>query len=68
MAMTKTKRNFTEGPIFTKMLLFVIPIILSGILQVAYNMADSIVVGQFSGDDDALGAVGSASSLTTLII
>lgn len=68
MVARKAKRDFTEGPIFTKMILFVIPIILTGVLQVAYNMADNIVVGQFSGDDNALGAVGSASSLTTLII
>ena len=66
--MVKTKKNFTEGPIFTRLILFTIPIILSGLLQVIYNMADNIVVGSFSGDDLALAAVGCTSSLTTLCV
>ena len=64
----KKKRDLTEGPIFTQLLLFVIPLVLTGILQVAYNMADNIVVGKFSGDENALGAVGSTASVTTLIV
>ncbi|MBE6644244.1 MAG: MATE family efflux transporter [Ruminococcaceae bacterium] len=68
MLKTKNKANFTEGPIFTRLLLFVVPLIITGVLQVMYNMADNIVVGRFSGDPDALGAVGSTSSVTTLII
>ena len=67
MLRMKDKGSLTEGPIFVRMLLFVIPIILTGVLQVMYNMADNIVVGQFSGDPDALGAVGSTSSLTVLV-
>ena len=39
----------------------------TGVLQILYNMADNIVVGQFSGDPTALGAVGSTSSLTNLL-
>ena len=66
--MVKTKNSITEGPIFTRLLLFTIPIILSGLLQVAYNMADNIIVGSFSGDELALAAVGSTSSLTTMSI
>ena len=67
MLRVKDKGSLTDGPIFVRMLLFVIPIILTGVLQVMYNMADNIVVGQFSGDPDALGAVGSTSSLTVLV-
>ena len=63
--MIKAKRNLTEGPIFFRLILFTLPIILSGLLQVMYNMADNIVVGQFSGDDLALAAVGCTTSLTT---
>ena len=66
--MVKVKKSITEGPIFIRLLLFTIPIILSGLLQVAYNMADNIVVGSFSGDDLALAAVGSTSSLTALAV
>ena len=47
---------------------FAIPIMLTGLLQIVYNMADNIVVGQFSGDPYALGAVGSTSSLGNLIV
>ena len=50
------------------MISYVVPIILTGLLQILYNMADNIVVGRFSGDDLALAAVGSTSSLSNLII
>ena len=66
--MVKTKARLTEGPIFFRLFMFTLPIMLSGLLQVAYNMADSIVVGRFSGDDLALAATGSTASLVTLIV
>ena len=65
---TKKTKNFTEGPMFFRILMFALPIMLTGILQILYNMADNIVVGQFSGDPNALGAVGSTSSLNNLVI
>ena len=68
MLKAKNRSSLTEGPIFTRMLMFAVPLILTGVLQVMYNMADNIVVGRFSGDPNALGAVGSTSSLTTLIV
>lgn len=68
MKNVKTKTSLAEGPIFVRMILFTLPIILTGLLQVMYNMADNIVVGRFSGDELALAAVGSTSSLTTLIV
>ncbi|MBQ8529104.1 MAG: MATE family efflux transporter [Clostridia bacterium] len=68
MKNAKLKGSITEGPIFSKLFFFTVPIILSGLLQVAYNMADNIVVGRFSGDELALAAVGSTASLTTLIV
>lgn len=66
--LNKRKLSFTEGPMFFRILTFAIPIMLTGILQVLYNMADNIVVGQFSGDPYALGAVGSTSAINNLII
>ncbi len=66
--MAQAKRNLTEGPLFIPMIQFVIPIILTGMLQIFYNMADNIVVGRFSGDELALAAVGSTSSLSNLIV
>ncbi len=66
---TDTKKlSITEGPIFVKMIRFALPIMLTGILQTLYSMADNIVVGQFSGDVNALGAVGSTSTLNSLIL
>lgn len=64
----KAKRDLTEGPLFLPMISFVIPVILTGMLQMLYNMADNIVVGQFSGDGLALAAVGSTTSLSNLIV
>lgn len=68
MTASKKKPNLTEGPLFAPIISFVVPIILTGILQILYNMADNIVVGRYSGDNLALAAVGSTSSLSNLII
>ncbi len=62
------KKNFTEGKIFTPMLLFVLPIMLTNVLQTMYNIADNVVVGKFSGDTLALAAVGTSSSLSVLFL
>ena len=64
----KPKKDFTEGPLFFRITLFALPIMLTGMLQICYNMADNIVVGKFSGDPTALAAVGCTGSLTALII
>ena len=66
--MTKIKANLTEGQIFFKLLAFTVPIILTSLLQSAYNLADSVIVGQYSGDDLAIAAIGATASLTTLFI
>lgn len=52
---------------FKKILLFALPLMLTGILQTLYNAADLIVVGRFEGEL-ALAAVGSTGSLTNLIL
>lgn len=59
--------NMCEGPLCKKIIIFAIPLILSGILQLLFNAADIIVVGRFSGEH-ALAAVGSTSSLINLLI
>ena len=68
MAIAKKERDLTNGPLFIPIFTYVIPIILTGLLQVVYNIADTAVVGKFSGDPLALKAVGSTSSLFNLII
>lgn len=59
--------DMTSGPLLGKILLFSIPLMLSGILQLLFNAADIIVVGRFAGSG-ALAAVGSTSSLINLLI
>ena len=59
--------DMTEGPLAAKVLFFALPIMLSGILQLVFNAADTIVVGRFAGNQ-ALAAVGSVGSLNNLII
>ncbi len=59
--------DMTSGPLVPKILAFSIPLMLSGILQLLFNAADIIVVGQFTSAQ-AMAAVGSTSSLNNLIV
>lgn len=59
--------NMCEGPIFSKLLLFAGPLMLSSMLQLLFNAADIIVVGRFAGDN-SLAAVGSTSALINLLV
>ena len=59
--------DMCEGPILGKVLIFTVPLILSGILQLLFNAADVIVVGRFAGSQ-SLAAVGSTSALINLLI
>ena len=57
----------TEGPFFKKLVLFAVPVTLTGLLQIVYNTADTAVVGRFAGKT-ALAAVGSTGSMISLIV
>jgi len=59
--------DMCSGPLFSKMLIFALPIMAMNILQLLFNAADVIVVGRFSGKE-ALGAVGATGSLINLIV
>ena len=65
---SKKKIDFTEGPIFWRLIWFMLPIVATSMLQVLYDTADKVVVGKFSGDHNALGAIGSTTFVTGLII
>ena len=56
-----------NGPLLGKILMFSLPLMLSGVLQLLFNAADIVVVGRFAGSE-ALAAVGSTSSLINLLI
>ncbi len=66
--MSKKRINFTEGPLFWRLILFALPVMATGVLQMLYNAADKWVVGQFSGDPTALGAIGCTATLGAFII
>lgn len=53
-------------PLFKKIIGFSVPLILTGVLQLLYNAADIIVVGQYEGYT-AMAAVGSTGALVNLI-
>lgn len=69
--MNRTRSSYEidmcNGPILQGVLRFALPLALSGILQLTFNAADVIVVGQFAGQT-ALAAVGSTGALINLII
>ena len=54
-------------PYFKKIILFALPLMLTGVIQTLYNAVDLMVVGKFEGEV-ALAAVGSTGSLTNLIL
>ncbi|MBP3457972.1 MAG: MATE family efflux transporter [Lachnospiraceae bacterium] len=60
------KNDLTKGSVTKTMLFFAAPMILGNLLQQFYNIADSLIVGQFLGAD-ALAAVGSAYTLMTFL-
>ena len=54
--------DMCNGSIMNKLISFSIPLMLSGILQLAFNAVDIVVVGRFSGSE-SLAAVGSTTAL-----
>lgn len=56
-----------SGNLFKSILAFAIPIMITGILQLTFNAADIIIVGQAAGSD-AVGQVGATGSIINLIV
>ena len=63
----KYEMDLTSGPMLPKVLMFSLPLIASGILQLLFNAADMVVVGQWAGKE-CLAAVGSTGSLINLMV
>lgn len=59
--------DMTSGPFLKKILRFSVPLMFTGLLQLAYNTADTAIVGRFVGKQ-ALAAVGSTGSLVNLFV
>ena len=69
----KADRDLTSGALLPKIILFTLPLIATGILQLLFNTADTVVVGRWGGEtkearEAALAAVGSCGALINLII
>ena len=65
-ALKKNNMDMTNGPILRKMVLFAFPLLCSSVLQLLFNAADTVVVGQFAGKN-SLAAVGSNGALINLM-
>ena len=63
----KYEMDMTEGALLPKVLMFSLPLIASGILQLLFNAADMVVVGRWAGKE-YLAAVGSTGSLINLMV
>lgn len=61
------RRDMLSGPLFANIVMYTIPIILTSVLQLLFNAADLVVVGQFCGSI-SVAAVGATGSLTNLLV
>ena len=66
-ASSETGIDFCTGSLLKKILIFSFPLIITNVLQLLFNATAMIIVGQFNGDQ-ALAAVGSTSSLVSLLV
>lgn len=67
MQARKSKVNFIDGNLFFNLLRFILPIIITNLLQVLYNATDMMVVS-LSPEKDAVGAVGITGAFVNLIV
>ena len=63
----KFRMDMCHGPLFSKIVLFSVPLFLSQMIQLLFNAADLIVVGRYA-EHEAMAAVGSTASVTFLLI
>ena len=59
--------SLTESKPSKAMWLFALPLLASAIFQQLYNIADTVIVGQFVGED-ALAAVGASFPITMVFM
>lgn len=64
---TARESSMISGVIWKSLVAFAIPLLLSSLFQQLYNVADSLIVGNFLGDG-ALAAVSSSGSLINLLV
>ncbi len=64
---TKGQHSMTQGRIGLPLLTFTIPLVLGNLFQLAYNAADSVIVGKLVGES-ALAAVGTSTPIMNMAI
>ena len=65
--MKRSNEDMLNGPLLGGIIRYTLPIVLSGILQLLFNAADLMVVGQFCGSV-SVGAVSSTGALSNLVV
>ena len=60
-------KDLTKGKILKVIMQFALPVFIGNLFNLAYNLADTRIIGSFLGSD-ALAAVGSVSTLSDLIV
>ena len=65
--MRKSQSSMLSGSLFSGIIFYTIPIILTGLLQLLFNAADLIVVGRFCGSV-SIAAVSATGTITNLIV
>ena len=63
----KFQIDMCHGPLFSKIILFSIPLIVTNLLQILFHAADLVVLGQYA-DPKAMAAVGATTGLTVLVL
>ena len=66
MSKTKEEISFTQGPIVSALIRFMLPVLGALALQAAYGAVDLIVVGQF-GNSSSISAVGTGSTFLHML-
>ena len=68
MAQSVKVRHFTEGRILPLIIKFTVPLMLTGMLQLLFNTADTMMVGRWGGDTPAESEAALAAGLLRIRI
>ena len=65
----RREMDMTTGPILKKIITYAIPLIVANLLQVAFNLADTLVLGMFAENgNNCVGAVSTTSAIINLCV
>ncbi len=62
----KPRDRITQGPLFSSILIFVIPIVLANLVQTLFNAVDMVIVNLFSKTGTEVASIGCTSPLLNL--